>query len=328
MKSCVCIVSGIVLGLVVGAAARAQVTPLGAIAPNTVVAKIDGRDVTAAEVQNAMRGWPLEIEQQYQQNPVVAMQNVFVLRYLGAEADKRQLGEDQMWKEQIEAARAQILANAMLTYEHDHFPVSDQDVTNYYDHNQSRFEQAAIKIIKIGFKEPIPKGTSIDDVQKAAEIVVQNEHAPNRSEADAQTLAADLVKKLRAGADFVALVKQYSDDADSKAADGYYGKLTPASSYPPEMIKTIFALQTGGISDPVRQRNALYIIRRDEKSFLPVDEVRQSIASEIRSQHLQAYGTELKKRFTPVILKPEFFLPTGPPPQAQPSKPQAQPQKP
>jgi parvulin-like peptidyl-prolyl isomerase len=151
---------------------------------------------------------------------------------------------------------------------------------------------------------------------------VQNEHAPNRSEADAQTLAADIVKKLRAGADFVAMVKQYSDDADSKAADGYFGKLTPASNYPPEMKKTIFSLQAGGISDPVRQANALYVIRRDEKSFQSIDQVRQTIVSEIRTQHLQAFGTDLNKRFTPVILKPEFFLPSGPPPkQAQPPKP-------
>lgn len=328
MKSCASVVLGVVLGMLAAASVRAQIAPLGAIPPDTVVAKIDGRNVTAAEVQKAMRGWPQDVELKYQQNPVPIMQRVFMTLYLAAEAEKHELGEDQMWKEQIEVARAEILANAMATYEHDHFPISDQDVTNYYDHNKARFEQATIKIIKIGFKEPMPKGTSADDVKKAAEIVVQNEHAPNRSEADAQTLAADIIKKLRAGADFVALVKQYSDDADSKAADGNYGKLTPASSYPPEMIKTIFALPAGGISDPVRQRNALYIIRRDEKSFLSIDQVRQTIASEIRTQHLQVFGAELNKRFTPVILKPEFFLPTGPPPQAQPSKPQAQPQEP
>jgi parvulin-like peptidyl-prolyl isomerase len=320
MKSCVCAILGVALGLTITAAVRAQVAPQSSIPPDTVVAKIDGRDVTAAEVQKAMRGWPQEVAMQYQQNPLGAMQNVFVLRYLAAEADKHQLAEDQIWKEQIEAARAQILASGMLTYEHDHFPVSEQDIINYYEPNKSRYEQAAIRIIKIGFKEPMPKGISPEDVKKAAEIAVQNEHAPNRSEADAQTLAADIVKRLRAGADFVAMVKQYSEDADSKAADGFYGKLTLASNYPPEMKKAIFALQTGAISDPVRQANALYIVRRDEKSFLSIDEVRQTIASEIRTQHLQAYGAELRKRFTPVILKPEFFLPTGPP-QAQPPKP-------
>jgi peptidyl-prolyl cis-trans isomerase C len=317
MKSCVCAV----LGLVTAAAVRAQVAAPSSIPPDTVVARIDGRDVTAAEVQKAMRGWPLEVATQYQQKPASALHDVFTLRYLAAEADKLQLGEDQLWKDQIEASRARILASAMMTYAHDHFPVSEQDIVNYYEPNKSRYEQAAIRIIKIGFKEPMPKGNSAEDVKKAAEIVVQNEHAPNRSETEAQALAADIVKKLRAGADFIALVKQFSDDADSKAVDGSYGKLTLASNYPEEMKKTIFALQSGGISDPVRQANALYIIRRDEKSFLSIDEVRQTIVSEIRTQHLQAYGAELNKRFTPVILKPEFFLPTGPPRQAQPPKP-------
>ena len=322
MKSCVCAVLSVALGVVTAAAVHAQVAPLGSIPPDTVVARIDGRDVTAAEVQKAMRGWPQDVELKYQQNPVPTVQRVFMTLYLAAEAEKHQLGEDQMWKEQIEIARAEILANAMASYEHDHFPVSEQDVIKYYEPNKSRYEQAAIRIIKVGFKEPIPKGNSAEDVKKAAEIVVQNEHAPNRSEADAQTLAADIVKKLRAGADFVAMVKQYSDDADSKAADGYFGKLTPASNYPPEMKKTIFSLQAGGISDPVRQANALYVIRRDEKSFQSIDQVRQTIVSEIRTQHLQAFGTDLNKRFTPVILKPEFFLPSGPPPkQAQPPKP-------
>jgi hypothetical protein len=328
MKSCVCAILIVVLGLLSTAAVRAQIAPSGAIAPDTVVAKIDGHDVTAAEVQKAMRGWPPEVVRQYQQNPVSTMQSVFMSLYLAAEAEKRQLGEDQMWKEQIDNARARVLVPAMLTYEHDHFTVTEQQVIDRYEPNKSRYEQATIRIIKIGFREPLPTGTSTEDVKKAAEITVQNEHAPNRSEADAQTLATDIVKKLRAGADFVALVKQYSEDADSKAADGYFGKLTPSSNYPPEMIKTIFALQAGGISDPVRQRNALYIIRRDEKSFQSIDQVRQTIVSEIRDEHIKNYGAELNKRFTPVILKPEFFLPTGPPPQAQPPKPQAQPQRP
>jgi parvulin-like peptidyl-prolyl isomerase len=322
MKSSVSAILGVALGL---ASAAAQVAPQSSIPPDTVVAKIDGRDITAADVQKAMRGWPPEVVRQFQQNPVSTMQSVFMSLYLAGEADKRQLGEDQMWKEQIDNARARILVTAMLTYEHDHFMVTEQQVIDRYEPNKSRFEQAAIRIIKIGFKEPMPKGNSPEDVKKAAEIAVQNEHAPNRSEADAQTLAADIVKKLRAGADFVAMVKQYSDDADSKAADGFYGKLTLSSNYPPEMKKTIFALDVGGISDPVRQANALYIVRRDEKSFESIDQVRQTIVSEIRDEHIKNFGTELNKRFTPVILKPEFFLPTGPPPQAQPSKPQAQP---
>jgi len=321
MKSCVCTILGVALGLITATAVPAQVAPPVSIPPDTVVAQIDGRDVTAAEVQKAMRGWPPEVARQFQQSPVNAMQSIFMSLYLAAEAEKHQLGEDQMWKEQIDNARARILVSAMLTYEHDHFMVTEQQVIDRYEPNKSRYEQASIRIIKIGFREPPPKGSSPEDVKKAAEISVQNEHAPNRSEADAQALAADIVKKLRAGADFVALVKQYSDDADSKAADGFYGKLTLNSNYPAEMKKTIFALETGGISDPLRQANALYIIRRDEKSFLSLDQVRQTIVSEIRDEHIKNYGAELNKRFTPVILKPEFFLPTGPPTQAQPPKP-------
>jgi parvulin-like peptidyl-prolyl isomerase len=276
-----------------------------------VVAKIDGHDVTAAEVQNTMRGWPPDVLLKYQQNPVPTMQRVFMTLYLAAEAEKRQLGEDQLWKEQIAIARAEILANAMATYEHDHFPVSEKDTLAYYERNKSRYQQATIKIIKIGFKEPIPAGSAVD-VQRAAQIAVQNEHSPSRTEADAKTIAADIIKQFRGGADFTDLVKKFSDDDESKAVNGFYGRLTPSSPYPDEMKKAIFALKTGDVSDPVRQPNALYVIHIDDMSYLSIDAARAGILTAIEDEHIAVYGTELNKRFTPVILKPEFFLPTGP----------------
>jgi peptidyl-prolyl cis-trans isomerase C len=304
------------LCIVIASALQAQLGPQGAFTPDTVVAKIDGKDVTVADVQKAMRGWPPEVMQQYQTNPVPTMQSIFMTRYLAAEANKLQLGEDQLWKEQIETATDRVLVTAMLTYEHDHFSVSEKDVLAYYERNKSRYQQATIKIVKIGFKEPIPAG-SVDDVKRAAQIAVQNEHAPNRSEADAKVLAADIVKQFRAGTDFAELVKKYSDDDESKAVNGFYGRLTPASPYPDEMKKAIFALKTGDLSDPVRQPNALYIIHIDDMSFLSIDAARAGILTAIEDDHIKAYGVELNKRFAPVILKPEFFLPTGPAPQAK-----------
>src|SRR5580692_9855987 len=160
MKFCVSTVLGVGRIIITTTAVRAQIAPPVAILPDTVVAKIDGRDITAAEVQKAMRGWTQDIDLEYQRSPSSALHDVFTMLYLAAEADKRQLGQDQLWKEQIDAARARILSSAMLTYEHDHFPVSEQDIVNYYEPNKSRFEQATIRIIKIGFKEPMPKGNS------------------------------------------------------------------------------------------------------------------------------------------------------------------------
>ena len=307
--------------LVLATALRAQVAPPGEITPSTVVAKLpDGRNLTAAEIQDLMRGWPSNILQQFQQNPIQTLQGVLTVLYLAGEADKHKLADEQPWKEQIEASRAQILSTAMATYERNALSVPEEAVLAFYEKNKARYEQSKIKVIKIGFREPLPKGISQDDVKKAAEIIVQNEHAPNRSEDGAKTLAAEIIKQLRAGADFADLANKYSDDPESKAAGGDFGTVTLSGSYPEEMKKAVFALKPGEVGEPVRQPNALYIVRVQERSAPPIDQVRQAIISEIRDEHLKAYVVEVRKRMIPQLTRPEFFLPSGPPP-AQPPKP-------
>jgi len=148
---------------------------------------------------------------------------------------------------------------------------------------------------------------------------MRNSHVKTqRSLEQATALAADIVKQLRAGADFVKLVDKYSDD-DSKSSAGDYGVITLSGSYPDEMKKAVFALKTGEVTDPVRLPNAFYIVRVEERSAQPVAQINEQIVAEIRSQHLKVFGEELAKRFTPSVLHPEFFLPSGPPP--QPAKP-------
>jgi parvulin-like peptidyl-prolyl isomerase len=301
--------------LILAAALRAQVTPRGEITSTTVVANVGGRDITAGELSNIMRNWNAAQLQQFQANPLSALQQIYSFKYLATEAEKRKLADEEPWKSQIEYAREGIMGQAMANYERNTFPVSSEDMDAFYAANKSRYEQSKIKIIKLGFKEPLPAGGSKDDVARAAAIAVQNEHAPNRTEDAAKTLAADIIKQARTGADFAELAKKHSDDEESKAKGGDYGMVSLSSTYPDEMKKAVFALQPGQVSDPVRQPNALYIIRLEDRQAPPIDKVRTAIIDEIRDRHLQAFGTELSKKFTPKIIRQEFFLSTGQPPQ-------------
>jgi len=278
--------------------------------PDTVVLKVDGKPVTAGEIRKLIDSAPPVFFQQFQQDPSIGIAQAFLMRYLGAEADKLKLAEESPWKEQLQFVHAEILTRAMITHEVNSHPVSSEDIDAYYAANRSRYEQARIKIISIAFKAGAPvAGTSPQDLKDAARQALEGAHSQGpRSEADARTLAVDLVKKLRAGADFSEFVSKYSDDKDSKAAGGDFGTVKFNSSYPDEMKRTVFALKPHGVSDPVRIGSAFYIIRLEEKTSQPLSEVREAIILDIRQEHVKQYVGALQKRFTPEILKPEFFL--------------------
>ena len=307
MKTCV-------LSLVLAAALCAQSSPPAKIDPSTVIAKIGDREITAADIHQILRSWPPEVAQKFQQDPADALRSIYTIKYLAAEAEKIKLGEEDPWKGQLEAAREQVLATAMVTHENNHFNVSEQDINAYYERNKSRYEQAKIKVIKLDLRELIPAGTSQDDVKKAAETMMRNSHLKTqRSDTEAATLAADIVKQLRAGADFAELARKYSDD-DSKSAGGDFGVITPASSYPEQLKKAVFALKPGEVADPIRLPFALYVVRLETLTAQPLGQVNEQIVAQIRSDHLTVFAQDLGKRFTPKLIHPEFFLPTGPSP--------------
>ncbi len=305
-----------VLTIVLAATLCAQ-APKGPITADTVVANIGGKDVTAGDLEKSMRNWSPGQLKQFYANPLPTLQSMFTYRYLAAEGEKIKLGDEEPWKSQIEYSREGIMGTAMTNYIRNTFPVSEQDTEAYYNAHKSKYEQAKIKVIMLGFQEPLPVGNSIADTQHAAQVAVQNQHAKNkRSEKDALALAAEIVKQAKGGTDFVSLVKKYSDDDDSKSADGDYGTVGVGSSYPDEMKKAVLALRAGDVSDPVRQTNALYIIRVQAREAVPLDKVRVDIINDIRDQHLHDYGVDLGKKFEPKIVRPEFFLP-GEDPQAK-----------
>jgi hypothetical protein len=211
-------------------------------------------------------------------------------------------------------AKQSFLSNAMVNEAHDGYQVSGDEVNAFYEKNKSRWEAAKIKIILIAFKPTaaVPANvnlTSDEAVEQAAKRAFAHAHPLNeRSEAEAQKLAADLVRQLRAGADFAKLVTEYSDDAESKSAGGDFGPAIKAtSSYGQDLKKVVFAMSQGDVSDPVRQGDGFYIIKLESKTAQPLNELVETIVKEIRDNHRDEYLKDMGKRFQLQMLHPEFF---------------------
>ncbi len=288
-----------------------QTVPTGAVPDETVVANVDGKDVTAGEIRKTMAFMPNEFIQLFQQNPKYAVQQLYMLRYLSDEGEKAKLGEQSPLKEQLEFLRANSMASAMISHEHNYYRVSNQEMKEFYDKNQARYQQAKIKVIYIAFKPTapvvgqVPSGQSLEDVARA--LTEGGSSQTQRTEADARKLAEDLVKQIRGGADFAKLVAEYSEDPTSKAAGGDFGTVNVSSSYSPDVKKAVLALKVGEVTDPLRQSNAFYIIRVEEKTIQPMGEVTTAIGEEIRSAHLNQWLADVSKRFEPTVKSVEFF---------------------
>jgi parvulin-like peptidyl-prolyl isomerase len=219
------------------------------------------------------------------------------------------LGEQSPLKEQIEAQRGWIIANAMVNREADAYQVSDEQMNDFYKKNEARWQQAKIKAIFIAFTGGNVVSLDPNDLAAAAKQSVEAAHPANeRSQPEAKKLADDIVKQLRAGADFGKLVDQYSDDSTSKQMGGEFPLIKATSPYPEDLKKAIFSMKNGDISDPVLQPAGFYIIRVDQKSVQPLDEVREPILQELRQSHRNDWLNDLNRRFVPVVQKPEFFL--------------------
>ena len=293
----------------------AQIPNLGApgvpqpMSGDTVVATVGGTNVTIDDVRKMLDDAPGQILQYFRQRPQDFIQQMVLFRYLTEQGDKLKLGEQSPLKEQIEAQRGWIIANAMVNREADAYQVSDEQMNDFYKKNEARWQQAKIKAIFIAFTGGNVVSLDPNDLAAAAKQSVEAAHPANeRSQQEAKKLADDIVKQLRAGADFGKLVDQYSDDSTSKQMGGEFPLIKATSPYPEDLKKAIFSMKNGDISDPVLQPAGFYIIRVDQKSLQPLDEVREPILQELRQSHRNDWLNDLNRRFVPVVQKPEFFL--------------------
>ena len=82
--------------------------------------------------------------------------------------------------------------------------------------------------------------------------------------AAAEKKAREVLAEARAGKDFAALAKQYSDDTGSRNTGGDLGWLNPTASIDKTFSAALFAMKKGEISDLVKTQFGYHIIRLDD----------------------------------------------------------------
>jgi len=304
----------------------AQTSPpaLNTLPPESVIATVNGKDVTAADLRKMISTQPPVFAENLRMDPRSALQSYFVMRELYSEGEKKKVDQREPLKSQIEAGRAYLIATEMVNEERNRFQVSNEAMEQFYMQNQARYSQASVKVIGIRFLPAAIGGTSQEAVkQEALRAILKSQYPNLRTEDEAMKRADEVIGKLKKGADFAKMVDEYSDDQDTKAMGGDFGWVKGTSSYPEAFKKAALAIETvGGLSQPTKVEGMLYILRLEEKKVQPLDEVREPIIQELRTAHFDAWFKGLMNKYQVTPKNVGFFMRPGAA-APSPAKPQA-----
>jgi parvulin-like peptidyl-prolyl isomerase len=201
---------------------------------------------------------------------------------LGQQAMLLGLTEEEFKQELIDQNTASQVVNREFKPK---VVITEEMSKAFYDENQAQFEAPEqVKAAHILLATKLPDGTNLSEDDKKAK----------RAEAEA------LLVRAKAGEDFTALAKEYSEDPGVKENDGFYtfGK----GEMVPEFEAAAWKLDDGGISEIVVTDFGFHIIKKYESlpaQILPFTEAEKNFRDYLSQLELQKilhdYTDELKK---------------------------------
>ena len=229
------------------------------------IAVVNGKGIptsrmAALEAQVAASGQPVTDEIKARIKDELVNREIFM-----QEALARGLNKSNDYKDQMELARSTILIRALIADEQAKNPVTEAVVKAEYDRVTAQMNA----------KE-----------YNAAHILVKDEKQ-----------AIDLIKQLKAGADFAKLAQKHSQDPGSGAAGGDLD-WAGAEAYVPEFSNAMVALQKGAITEtPVKSQFGWHVIRLNDvrqAALPPFDQVKGAIEKNLRERQFSDLQDKLR----------------------------------
>lgn len=152
--------------------------------------------------------------------------------------------------------------------------VPEAEIEAFYKQNQSQY--------------------SSPEQVRASHILLKTE---GKDEAAVRTQAEEVLKQVKAGGEFAALAKQYSEDDSNKDKGGdldYFGR----GAMVPEFEQAAFAMKAGEVSDLVKTSFGFHIIKvveRRDATTRPLSEVRTEIEDQLKWQKAQQQAEQTAK---------------------------------
>ncbi|HEX9881195.1 MAG TPA: peptidylprolyl isomerase [Hyphomicrobium sp.] len=246
-------------------------------ADDKIVAKVNGKPITEAEMKFAegeigseLASLPAEVKRR-------ALAEYLIDNALFAEAaEAEKLGSTPEFEEQMRYLRQRML-------------------------REQYFEKTL-------------KGTVSEDEAKkiydtrVASLKIEEEVAARHLLVDSEEKAKDLRAKIVGGADFAEVAKENSTDPGSKEQGGMLGYFTKGQMVP-EFEAAVFKLHKGEISEPVKTNFGWHIIKlEDRRRKVPptFESVKDTIMNSLAVRKAQEKAVELRKSATLDYVDPDI----------------------
>jgi peptidyl-prolyl cis-trans isomerase C len=264
------------------------------VAEETVVAKVNGKPVTAGEVAMMLRGAAPKVRENFRKSRRQFFQEYAMMLRLVEEAEANKLASVSPYKEQLAWVRNNVLSQARLDDYTNSINIGPAEEKEYYEANQDRFTIARVKVLYVSFGAGDSVGAEVD----GKKIL---------SEDEAKAKIERIRKEIEHGADFVEMVKLHSEDETSKAKDGDLGTIHRTEHVPEHIKDAVFALAAGQVSEPVRQPNGFYLFRTEENRTQSLDEVRQTLNQEAKTFKFNEWFATVREGIVFTIENEEYF---------------------
>ncbi len=276
------------------AAAALDAPKIPNLPDETVLAILgDGSKLTMGEFKKIYAVLPQGNQQMALRNPEQFLHQWEMLRRLTVMADQHKLAEESPYKEALEYARRNVLAQAAINDGVNSLSIDPSEIVKAYDSDKKKYTQVKIKAIYIAFN---------DDPSAAV--------APGKkslTEAEARAKAEKLLAALRGGADFAKAAKENSDDETSRDKGGDFASLRFSDNIPDLFRAAVFNLKQGEITEPLKQPNGFYLLLADEVKVRPLSEVRDDIYNELRNTQSTDWIEKIDKASKVEIVNQEFI---------------------
>jgi parvulin-like peptidyl-prolyl isomerase len=242
--------------------AMALAAPL-VCAQEMVRGTVDGKPVTQALLEELTKLVPPEQRQAIAGNLEELMRYYGFVSRMTEQAEKEKLFEQSPYKERLELARKQILAEAMMTEKGKDLNVSTAEIAKYYEAHKDQFTTVNVTVVQVPVKT---------DSELPA----------------AQAKADSLWKKLQSGGDFNAMVKEYPVDGDFKS-------FKKSDNMPAEIKDAVFQLKPGQVTKPLSRPNGVFMIRLDSIVEKSLQDARGDVVKVIQDDMFRQWMDGIRK---------------------------------
>lgn len=210
--------------------------------------KIGDSVITEADLEQRIASFPDRVKQRYQgeNGRRQLLEKLVELKIFSLEARAEKLDQDKDVKVRMEDAADSVLAQEYVQRKGLVDPqITEKEIEEYYEKNKAEFLRPALV--------------------KARQILIKAAPKASAEEISAgEKKARKIAEELKAGGDFTALAKQYSDDERSRSRGGAMGYVTK-NNIPSELWNVAWSLKEGTVSDPVKTEDGFHIITVEEK---------------------------------------------------------------